>query len=198
MTSAACVNSSHKPENWTARLGEHDRTVLEGYEETIKVEEILTSPKHHITLIRIERMAVLHKRVTPVCLPDANTTFTVGSSCYVSGWKSTKKEGDITAVLNEAQVELASLELCNTSYSGMVSKYERCASTPREKDEVCNVESGAPLVCPGGDGRFVLAGVASSTDWCSNPGQYGVFTDIQMMRSFIESTITARNDTISV
>lgn len=189
MTSAACVNTSHKPGNWTARLGEHDRTVLEGYEETIRIESIFTSPQHHVTLLKMERVAVLHQRVTPVCLPAENTTFNDTLSCYVSGWRSTKKEGNRTDVLNEAQVELASLELCNTSYGGMVTKYERCASTPRDKDDVCNVESGAPLVCPGGDGSFVLAGVASSQDWCSNPGKYGVFMDVKMMLSFIESTM---------
>ena len=192
------MNSSHNPENWNARLGEHNRTVLEGYEETIKIENILTSPLGHITLIKMKRVAVLHQRVTPVCLPEENTTFPVESQCYVSGWRSTKKEGSLTHVLNEAQVELASSELCNTSYSGMVTKYEHCASTPRGKDEVCNVENGAPLVCPGVNGTFVLAGVASSEDWCSNPGQYGVFIDVKMMLSFIESTIAPKKETISV
>ena len=191
MTSAACANSTHRPENWTARLGEHDRTVLEGYEETIKIESIFTSPQHHMTLMKMERVAVLHQRVTPACLPHENTTFAVGTRCYVSGWRSTEKDGNLTDVLNEAQVELASSEQCNTSYGGMLTEYERCASTPRDKDEVCNVESGSPLVCSGGDGRFVLAGIASSEDWCSNPGKYGVFVDVKMMLSFIESTIAA-------
>ena len=198
MTSAACANSSHNPENWYARLGEHNRTALEGYEETIKIENILTSPLRHITLLKMKRAAVLHQRVIPVCLPEENTTFPVGSSCYVSGWRSTKKEGNLTDLLNEAQVELASSELCNTSYGGMVTKYEHWASTPPGKDEVCNVENGAPLVCPGGNGTFVLAGVASSEDWCSNPGQYGVFVDVKMMLSFIETTIAPKKETISV
>lgn len=198
LTSATCVNTSHKPENWRVRLGEHDRTVLEGYEETIKVKEIYTSSKHHITLLKIEREAVLHQRVTPICLPNDDTTFAVGSSCYVTSWKSPSKDGNITVMLNEAQVELASLQLCNTSYSGMVSRYERCASSPRDKAQICNVESGTPLVCPGEDGRFVLAGVASAEDWCSNPGQYGVFIDVKTMLSFIDSTIAARREPISV
>jgi len=188
VTSAACVNSSHNPENWNVRLGEHNRTVLEGYEETINIENIFTSPQGHITLIKLTRVALLHQRVIPVCLPNENMTFPVGSMCYVSGWRSTEKGESLTDVVNEAQVELGSSELCNTSYGGIVAKYESCASTPTGKDEVCNVENGAPIVCPGGNGTFVLAGVASSEDWCSNPGQYGVFIDIKMMLSFIEST----------
>ena len=201
LTSAACVNASDrdKPENWTARLGEHDRTVLEGYEEAIKVANIVVSPKRHIALMKIERAAVLHQRVSPVCLPNEETEFPVGSLCYVSGWRSSEKQGNTTNVLNEVKVKLDSLELCNTSYSGMISKYERCASSPLGEDEVCNVDSGTPLVCPGADGRFVLAGVASSGDWCSNPGQYGVFLDVKAMLSFIHSTTTAvKTDTISV
>ena len=192
------MNSSHNPEHWNARLGEHNRTVLEGYEETIKIDNIFTSPLGHITLLKMTRVAVLHQRVIPVCLPDENTMLPVGSSCYVSGWKSTEKAGSVTNVLNEAQIELASSELCNTSYGGMVTKYERCASSPPGKDELCNVENGAPVVCPGGDGRSVLAGVTSSEDWCSNPGQYGVFINVKMMLSFIESTIAPQNETISV
>lgn len=198
LTSAVCVNASGKAEDWTARLGEHDRAVLEGYEETIKVEDIIVSLSRHIALIKIERVAVFHQRVIPVCLPSEDTEFTVGSSCYVSSWKSTENQGNISNVLNEAQVELASTQLCNTSYNGMISKYERCASTPRDKDDVCTVDYGTPLVCPGGDGRFVLAGLASSEDWCSNLGKYGVFDDAKAMLPFIHSTMAAKKDAISV
>jgi len=198
LTSAACVNTTENPGDWKARFGEHDRTVLEGYEETIKVEKIVISPENHVALLKIERMAVLHQRVTTVCLPDEDTEFPIGSSCYVSGWKSTERRGNTSSVLNEANVELASRELCNASYGGVIGKYERCTSSPREEDKVCTVDSGGPLVCPGGGGRFVLAGVASSEDWCSNPGQYGVFVDVKEMLSFIHSTIVVKKDIISV
>ena len=190
ITSASCVNASAKPEDWAVRLGEHNRTVLQGYEETVKIKEIVVSPKRHIALLKMERIAVLHQRVTAVCLPDEDKEFPVGSSCYVTGWKSNENQGNVSDVLLEAQVEIASLELCNTSYSGVISKYERCASTPRGADNVCTVDSGAPLVCPGSDGGFFLGGVASYGDWCSNPGKYGVFIDVKSMLSFINNTIT--------
>ena len=190
ITSASCVNASEIPEDWAVRLGEHNRTVLHGYEETIKIKEIAVSPKRHIALLKMERIAVLHQRVTTVCLPGEDTEFPVGKSCYVTGWKSNENQGNVSDVLIEAQVELASLEPCNASHGGVISKYERCASTPRGADDVCTVDSGGPLVCPGSDGRFFLGGVTSSEDWCSNPGKYGVFIDVKAMLSFIQNTIT--------
>ena len=198
LTSAACVNTTDKPGDWAARVGEHDRIVLEGYEETIKIEKIVISPEGRIALLKTERMAVLHQRVTTVCLPHEDTEFPVGSSCYVSGWKSTERRGNTSNVLNEAKVELVSRELCNASYIRMISRYERCASFPRGEDKVCSVENGGPLVCARGDGKFVLVGVTSSEDWCSNLGQYGVFLDVKEVLSFIHSNIAVKKVTSSV
>lgn len=198
ITSAACVNASAKPEDWEIILGEHKRTMREGYEESIKVEEIVVSPKRHTALLKLERIAILHQRVTTVCLPGEDKEFPVGSLCYVTGWGSIDRLRNVSDVLTEVQVEMASLELCNVSYSGAIVEYERCVRTPRGDSEVCSVDNGAPLVCPGDDGRFVLAGVTSSEDWCSNPGKYGVFVDVKAFGSHIQSTIAARKDVINV
>ena len=198
ITSAACVNASAKSEDWEIILGEHKRAMREGYEESIKVEEIVVSSKRHIALLNLERGAILHQRVTTVCLPGEDKEFSIGSSCYVTGWGSIERPRNVSDVLNEVQVEIASLELCNVSYSGAIVEYERCVRTPRGDSEVCSVDNGAPIVCPGDDGRFVLAGVTSSEDWCSNPGKYGVFIDVKALRSYIQSTIAAIRDLINV
>ena len=197
LTSEDCVNARGKPENWTARVGEHDRTVLEGYEEIIGVKNIVVSLKRHIALMKLERMAVLHRRVSPICLPNEGTEFENGSLCYVIGWRSFDKQGNTSNILKEAQVKLDSTKLCNSSFNGTISKYERCASSVRNEDQICNVDGGAPLVCPRDDGKFVLAGVANSGDWCSNAGQHGVFTDVKSMLSFIHNTITVAADILS-
>ena len=197
LTSADCVNARGKPENWTARVGEHDRTVLEGYEEIIGVKNIVVSLKRHIALMKLERMPVLHRRVSPICLPNEGTEFVNGSLCYVIGWRSFDKQGNISNKLKEAQVKLDSTKLCNSSFNGTISKYERCASSVRNEDQICNVDGGAPLVCPRGDGKFVLAGVANSEDWCTNPGQHGVFIDVKSMLSFIHNTVTVAADIMS-
>ena len=172
------------------RLGEHDRTVIEGYEESIKVKEIYTSAKQHVTLLKLKRKAVLHKRVLPICLPEDDANVIVNSSCYVTSWQFANKDGNFTDVLNKAQVEIAPFQDCNASYSGKLSEYEVCANFTRGKTRGCNVERGAPLVCPRIDGRFVLTGVASAEDGCSNAEQYGVFLDVKMMLPFINDAIS--------
>lgn len=146
----------------------------------------------------MKREAVLHKRVLPICLAEEDANVIVNSSCYVTGWQSPKKDGNLTAVLNEARVEMTPFQDCNASYTGKLSEYEICANFTREEAQVCNVERGAPLVCPGIDGRYVLTGVASAEDVCSNVGQYGVFIDVKMMLSFMNNTITTKKDTVSV
>ena len=142
-----------------------------------------------IALMKLKRKALFHERVVSVCLPDERTTFNTGDSCYTSGWSPLDNDAHIWDVLNEVHVELVSNKVCNASTGGLITKDKRCARTTVDGNGACNVENGALLVCPGADGRFVLAGVAVSGDWCSSPEKYGVFTDITMMLSFVNRTI---------
>ncbi|XP_068686247.1 transmembrane protease serine 9-like isoform X2 [Montipora foliosa] len=188
ITSAACVNNSEIPAYWSVRLGEHRRTLFEGYEETIKVNDVVVDPEGHVALLKMERVGVLHQRVTTVCLPSQETTFPVNESeCYVTSWTFSEQQGNLSDVLIQSQVELASVEVCNASYGGAITMYEGCVNSSLASP-VCSVEKGAPLVCPGNNGQFLLAGVVSYEDWCSNPGKFGVFVHIKTMLSFIYKT----------
>ena len=87
VTSGHCFESHKLPHQWEVRIGEHNETVEEGFEEIIAAEKIYVHPGYvlgtenstgdfDIALIKLKRPAVFYKRVHAVCLPDAKTEFT--------------------------------------------------------------------------------------------------------------------------
>ena len=86
VTSAHCFSSHKRPSQWEVRIGEHNESVNEGFEEIIAIKKIYIHPgylngSHNFTgdfdiaLIELKRPAVFYKRVHAVCLPNENTEF---------------------------------------------------------------------------------------------------------------------------
>ena len=75
------------------RLGEFDRLVNEGREQTHSVETIIPHPRHDypvsrnndIALIKLKTPANLTRWVGTVCLPTAADYLHKGLNCYATG-----------------------------------------------------------------------------------------------------------------
>ena len=205
VTSAHCFDSYNKTNSWEVRLGEHDKTKLEGYEEIISAEKIFIHPSYipvlhenmtgdyDIALIKLSRPAMFYKRVHAVCLPTADTNFTVGQSCYVTGWGKTRENGTYSKVLREVQVPLVGQAICNVSYNGIIHSRYFCAGIPEGGIDSCVGDSGGPLVCPNKEGAFVLTGIMTWGTGCARPNKYGVYNDVRQMLPFIHNTMQANS-----
>lgn len=60
MILVVCVNLSYNFENWNVWFGEYKRIVFEGYEEIIKIENILISLLGYILLLKMECVVVFY------------------------------------------------------------------------------------------------------------------------------------------
>ena len=203
VTSAHCFYVYTKPDQWQVRVGEHNETKFEGYEEMIDIENIVVHPgfiigdaKHpgdyDIAIVKLKRPAVFHKLVHAICLPDMDTGLPTGKSCFATGWgKQDENAAEYSDVLREVEVNLVSKEVCNSniSYDGIIHERYFCAGVEAGGKDSCRGDSGGPLACPKDDGSFTLTGIVSWGDGCASADKYGVYLDVRYMSPFIESTL---------
>ena len=74
-------------------IGEHDLKTDSGHEQRFTFAEMILHPKYNPTnhdfdlaLIRLNKKTSNSDRVKAACLPDHNTTFPIGTKCYITGW----------------------------------------------------------------------------------------------------------------
>ena len=91
--------SSYRPSiasSFSIRVGDHDRQLTEGTEETVQGKEIISHPEYDkpfpinndIALIRLVRPVKLGQRVGTVCLPAQGESVPVSGTCYITGMKT--------------------------------------------------------------------------------------------------------------
>ena len=203
VTSAHCFYLYTQPEQWQVRVGEHNETKFEGYEEMINIEKITIHPgfilgsaedtgDYDIAIIKLKRPAVFHKLVHSICLPEMETRFATSKTCFATGWgKQDENAAEYSDVLREVEVELVSKEVCNSniSYNGLLNERFLCAGFQAGGKDACGGDSGGPLACQIENGSFVLTGVVSWGEGCARANKYGVYLDVRYMLPFIENTL---------
>ena len=209
VTSGHCFYFFPQVDWWHVRVGEHNETKFEGYEERIEIEHVTIHPglnlsygpgDYDIALVKLKRPAVFHSRVHSICLPDMDTTFPTGKSCFATGWgREEENATEYSDVLREVEVNLVSKEVCNSniSYNGAIHERYLCAGFQGGGKDSCGGDSGGPLACQNEDGRFVLTGVVSWGEGCARANKYGVYFDVRYMLPFIEGTLYGKSCRIS-
>ena len=90
------VSSYRPPSSYSIRVGDHNRQLNEGTEETVQGKEVISHPEYNkpslinndIALIRLVRPVKLGPRVGTVCLPAQGETVPVSATCYITGMKT--------------------------------------------------------------------------------------------------------------
>ncbi|XP_015748946.1 PREDICTED: chymotrypsin-like elastase family member 3B [Acropora digitifera] len=120
VTAAHCVASSQPPCSYSIRVGDHNRQLNEGTEETVQGKEIVSHPEYNkpslinndIALIRLVRPVKLGPRVGTVCLPAQGESVPVSATCYITGWGKIKHPGSAHNILQQAKLPPVSNEVC--------------------------------------------------------------------------------------
>ena len=151
---------------------------------------------YDFAIVKLKRPAVFHNRVHSICLPDMETSFPTGKTCFATGWgRQEENAAGYSDVLREVELDLVSKEVCNSniSYNGIIHERYLCAGFQAGGKDSCGGDSGGPLACQNEDGRFVLTGVVSWGEGCARPNKYGVYLDVRYMLPFIESTLHGKS-----
>lgn len=196
ITAAHCVDST-SASSIRVTIGEHNRNVVEGPEQTIEVTRIIVhneynSPTwndHDIALLELVDTITFSDTALPVCLPSASDP-PVGTECYTTGWGETNTAsgptGDRTKLL-QVVLPIVAHSQCVSWYSTTVSENMICAGYPEGQMGACRGDSGGPLVCrEGADGPWYLYGL---TSWgrvpCGGVNEPTVFTRVTVFKNWI-------------
>ncbi|XP_046896443.1 trypsin-like [Hypomesus transpacificus] len=170
----------YNPYSMQIILGEHDLRVFEGTEQLMKTENIIWHQSYDyqtldydIMLIKLFHPVQITEAVKPVPLPSGCPYG--GIRCSVSGWGNTAMGGEVNLPtrLQCLDVPIVDGKLCDESYPGMITQRMMCVGFMDGGRDVCNGDSGSPLVCQG-----ELHGLVSWGRGCAEAGSPGVYVKV--------------------
>ncbi|XP_058517011.1 proproteinase E-like [Ochotona princeps] len=197
MTAGHCISSGQK---YRVMLGEYNRSVIEGPEQTITVEKAIVHPQYDsndvakgydIALLKLSKCAELTDEVQPACLPPAGYILPHGTECYVSGWGRLSTNGQLPNILQEGLLPVVDYKHCSQRdwWDFYVKETMVCAGG--DKVAGCYGDSGGPLNCPGEDGEWEVHGTVSfvSGNGCDTIKKPTVFTRVSAYINWIKEKI---------
>uniref|UniRef100_A0ACB8EEM7 Uncharacterized protein n=1 Tax=Sphaerodactylus townsendi TaxID=933632 RepID=A0ACB8EEM7_9SAUR len=200
MTAGHCISSSRR---YKVVLGEYDRSKEEGSEQHIPVNsgDIFVHPGWNnncvscgddIALLKLSHEAVLNDKVQLGCLPPRGELLPNDHPCFISGWGRLYTGGPLPSILQQALLPVVDHAHCTqpTWWGSTVKETMVCAGGDIRAG--CNGDSGGPLNCQAGDGRWYVHGVTSFVSaWgCNTLKKPTVFTRVSAFNSWIEEEQT--------
>ncbi|KAM8939364.1 transmembrane protease serine 11B-like protein [Pelodytes ibericus] len=159
----------------------------------LKVEKIIiyenyTSLTHQndIALVKLSTPVNLTQYIRPICLPEMSDVFPDGLSCYITGWGVLYENGDLSSVLEQAEVKMISYSQCSSGqmYGSLIGPSMICAGYVTGMIDSCQGDSGGPLSAEV-NSTWYLAGIVSFGYGCGEPNKPGVYSRITYLRQWI-------------
>ncbi|XP_038603062.1 chymotrypsin-like elastase family member 3B [Tachyglossus aculeatus] len=201
LTAGHCISKSR---TYQAVLGEYDRGVYEGSEQTIPIlsQHIFVHPLwnpncvscgNDVALMKLSQRAQLSDKVQLACLPPAGQILPHNTPCYVSGWGTLYTGGPLPNKLQQALLPVVDHAHCSQRdwWGSTVMQTMICAGG--DIKSACNGDSGGPLNCKGSDGRWYIQGIASfvSSSGCNTLKKPSVFTRDSAFISWIQGIMAS-------
>ncbi|KAK2517199.1 Acr, partial [Columba guinea] len=160
LTAAHCFVTVRTDAMWRVVAGATQLSRLGPEAQVRHVRRVLShkyydygTQENDIALVELDHPIQCNDYIQLACVADATVRVSELTSCYVSGWGSTSARSAIASdVLQEAQVHLIDLQLCNSTwwYGGAIHSHNVCAGYPQGGIDTCQV--GARCECPSGAG----------------------------------------------
>ena len=170
----------------TVVIGLHDLQKTGGT-ESHRVDRIIPHP---LRGSRDYDYALLHlageSRFTPIALNRTEVSGEV--SLVTAGWGDTAEAGGMPDLLQKVTVPFVSADRCSAAYPGKITDRMVCAGYDEGGKDACQGDSGGPLFMGSGAER-TLVGVVSWGKGCARPNYYGVYSKVNAVTEWIDSTI---------
>lgn len=168
-------------------IGLHDQRNTAGTER-FRVDRIIPHP---LRGSRDYDYALIHlageSKYTPIAL---NRTEISGKTDMVTaGWGNMTEAGyEQVNLLQKVTVPFVSSARCSAAYPGKITDRMICAGYDEGGKDACQGDSGGPLFVDNGMQR-TLVGVVSWGKGCARPNYYGVYSKVNAVTGWIDSTI---------
>ncbi|XP_053231092.1 transmembrane protease serine 12-like isoform X1 [Podarcis raffonei] len=210
LTAAHCIKKWTDPAFWRVVFGLHH---LYNYESSTVKRHVRAIVMHSgfkrstyendVALFKLKRPISYSDYIQPICLPNSTTQLVADENpCFISGWGNTEEKVRGKFILQEAQVDVIPLYICNRYdwYAGVVSWNMLCAGSETGHVDSCQGDSGGPLMCYFPDyTKFYLIGITSFGIGCGRPKLPGIYIRAKNYRPWIDRAVTifSRTSTMS-
>nr|XP_028566776.1 transmembrane protease serine 12-like [Podarcis muralis] len=157
------------------------------------------SYENDIALFTLIKHVKYNNYIQPVCIPENDTIDMY--PCYIAGWGNTKEKGVGKLILQEAQVDVFPLRLCNRydSYAGRLTENMVCAGSLTGRVDSCQGDSGGPLMCYFRNvSRYYLIGITSFGLGCGRPRYPGIYARTVNYKNWIDAHLIAKTTNVSI
>ncbi|NXK39180.1 ACRO protein, partial [Piprites chloris] len=196
LTAAHCFVDARNISTFRVVIGATQLTELGPGAEVRGIQRLLVHEDYNaadqsndIALLELDRPAECNFYVHLGCVPNGTVDVSELDTCYVAGWGATTARAQKTSdVLQEAQVHLIDVQICNSSdwYAGDVHTHNLCAGHPEGGIDTCQGDSGGPLMCKDDDADyFWVVGVTSWGKGCARAKRPGIYTSTQHFYNWI-------------
>uniref|UniRef100_A0A3P9CGZ2 Transmembrane serine protease 4a n=1 Tax=Maylandia zebra TaxID=106582 RepID=A0A3P9CGZ2_9CICH len=193
VTAAHCFTGSNKElRQWAVVSGQTSIITLGGS----SVDRVIVNADYNaetndydIALMRLTRPITVSDVRRPVCLPPKDYSITAETYMTVTGWGYRRENGAVADILQEAKIPLIAQSVCSspTVYGSIITNRMLCAGFPEGKVDACQGDSGGPLVHIS-DSSWNLVGVVSWGVGCARKGKPGVYTKVEVMLNWIQTS----------
>ncbi|XP_074786982.1 acrosin-like [Athene noctua] len=196
LTAAHCFLEARNVTMWRVVVGATRLTQLGPEAQVRNIKRLLVHADYRniphrqdVALLELDQPVQCSRSVQLACVPDVSLNVSELTPCYVSGWRaSTASAAGTTDVLQESEVRLIDLNVCNASrwYAGALHPHSLCAVSAQGGIDTCQGDSGGPLVCRDSTADyFWLVGVTSWGTGCTRANRPGIYTSTQHFYSWI-------------
>ncbi|XP_040441661.1 acrosin-like [Falco naumanni] len=149
LTAAHCFIEASYITMWRVVIGATRLTQLGPEAQVRNIKRLLLhqgysniTQRNDIALLELDQPVQCNAYVQLACVPDASLRVSQLKNCYISGWgATTARSGRSTDVLQEAQVRLIDVNVCNSSrwYRGAIHTHNVCAGYPQGGIDTCQL-----------------------------------------------------------
>ncbi|XP_016058925.1 PREDICTED: serine protease 38 [Miniopterus natalensis] len=198
LSAAHCFSKDNHTEAFDVYVGLVHLKIAGSHTQWFEVNKIVmhhTYEAYHpvggdIALVQLKSRIVFSDSVLPICLatPDMNLQ---NLTCWATGWGLISPKGYSSDHLQEVQVPLIPVILCQLLYGhpSYILPDMICAGDIGDMKTVCEGDSGGPLVCEF-NRVWVQVGIVSWGRGCMFPMYPAVYTRVSYFSTWIQHQIT--------
>ncbi|XP_014678528.1 PREDICTED: coagulation factor IX-like [Priapulus caudatus] len=190
LTAKHCVQG-RVPTKMAVVMGEHQRSVAEGREQTRRVIRFIQHPSWDLAILQLEQSFTINQFVKPVDLATAEPT--IPSQTIVTGWGQIDSNksigGRLADTLQFLQIPIVDKSKCIAEGIAVSSEKFCAGKATGLYANACYGDSGGPLVQQR-QGKYQQVGVVQGGKaGCPDNSHYAVYVSVPQAYSWIKQQV---------